>query len=217
MASQRPSAEHDGRLTDPKLRETSFERAFAYDRLRSCFVEGWTAGEVVRFHSSEKLLLLSRDPQSYADLGRLVAAVKDYKCEEFAESYQRIFRAALAKKASAGRQVNVEVQGIVAAPLILQESNVVSSANGTPAVGQGVMVAIRPEQVAILGTTADGRSNTIQANLQAVQFLGDRYEYTVEIGAETRVLVSPASQQVKPGDKICLELKPEGMTLWPRE
>ena len=66
MASQRPSAEHDGRLTDPKLRETSFERAFAYDRLRSCFVEGWTAGEVVRFHSSEKLLLLSRDPQTYA-------------------------------------------------------------------------------------------------------------------------------------------------------
>ena len=107
MASQGPSAEHDGRLTGLKLRETSCERAFAYGRLRNCFVEGWTAGEVVRFHSSEKLLLLSLDPKSYADLGRLVAAVKDYKREEFAESYQRIFRAALAKKASAGRQVNV--------------------------------------------------------------------------------------------------------------
>jgi hypothetical protein len=31
------------------------------------------------------------------------------------------------------------------------------------------------------------------------------------------VLVSPASQQVKGGDTIFLELKPEGMTLWPRE
>ena len=116
-----------------------------------------------------------------------------------------------------GQQVHVEVQGIAAAPLVLQQNNIVSSANGTPVLGQGVMVAIRPEQVSILGTMVDGRPNTIQANLQAVQFLGDRYEYTVEIGAETRVLVSPASQQVKRGDRIFLELKPEGMTLWPRE
>jgi iron(III) transport system ATP-binding protein len=117
----------------------------------------------------------------------------------------------------AGQQLSVEVQGIAAAPLVLRQNNIVSSANGTPVVGQGVMVAIRPEQVSILGTMADGRPNTIQANLQAVQFLGDRYEYTVEIGSETRVLVSPASQHVKRGDKIFLELKPEGMTLWPRD
>ena len=115
-----------------------------------------------------------------------------------------------------GQQVKVEVQGVAAAPLVLQPGSVIST-NGTLAIGQGVMVAIRPEQVSILGTTGDGRANTIQANLQAVQFLGDRYEYTVEIGSETRVLVSPASQQVKRGDRIFLELKPEGMTLWPRE
>lgn len=117
----------------------------------------------------------------------------------------------------ANQQVTVEVHGIASAPLVLQQSNIVCSANGTSTVGQSVMVAIRPEQVAILGTTADGRPNTVQANLQSVLFLGDRYEYTVEIGSETRVLVSPASKQVKRGDKIFLELKPEGMTLWPRE
>lgn len=117
----------------------------------------------------------------------------------------------------ADQQIQVEVHGIAAGPLVLRQSNVVSSANGALTAGQGVMVAIRPEQVSILGTTADGRLNTIQANLQAVLFLGDRYEYTVEIGSETRVLVSPASQQVKRGDKIFLELNPEGMTLWPRE
>ena len=115
------------------------------------------------------------------------------------------------------QQIQVEVHGIAAGPLVLRQSNVVSSANGALTAGQGVMVAIRPEQVSILGTAADGRPNTIQANLQAVLFLGDRYEYTVEIGSETRVLVSPASQQVKRGDKIFLELNPEGMTLWPRE
>ena len=117
----------------------------------------------------------------------------------------------------ADQQVNVDIQGIASAPLVLRRSNIVSSANGALSAGQGVMVAIRPEQVSILGTRADGRPNTIQADLQFVQFLGDRYEYTVEIGSETRVLVSPASQQVKRGDKIFLELKPEGITLWPRE
>jgi ABC-type Fe3+/spermidine/putrescine transport system ATPase subunit len=117
----------------------------------------------------------------------------------------------------AGQQIGVDVQGMAAAPLLLQQSSLVSSGNGTPAVGQGVMVAIRPEQVSILGTSGGGRPNTIQANLQFVQFLGDRYEYTVAIGSETRVLVSPASQHVKRGDNIFLELKPEGMTLWPRE
>jgi hypothetical protein len=50
-----------------------------------------------------------------------------------------------------------------------------------------------------------------------VQFLGDRYEYTVEIGSETRVLVSRASQHFKRGDKIFLQLKSEGIALWPRE
>lgn len=99
--------EEDGRLQDPKLRENFFERAFAHDRVRKLFIEGWTAGDVVRFHSSEKLLLLSHDPKSYSELGRLVAAVKTHDREEFAARYQRIFMTALAKKASAGRQVNV--------------------------------------------------------------------------------------------------------------
>lgn len=99
--------EEDGRLHDPKLRENFFERAFAYDRLRRLFAEGWTAGDVVRFHSCEKLLLLSHDPKSYSELGRLVAAVKSHDREEFANLYQRIFMTALAKRASPGRQVNV--------------------------------------------------------------------------------------------------------------
>ena len=49
------------------------------------------------------------------------------------------------------------------------------------------------------------------------QFLGDRYEYTVTLGSETRVIVSPEARQLKQGGKVFLELKPEGMTLWPRE
>ena len=57
----------------------------------------------------------------------------------------------------------------------------------------------------------------VEGTLEASQFLGDRYEYTVTLGAESRVIVSPEARQLKQGGKIFLELKPEGMTLWPRE
>jgi ABC-type Fe3+/spermidine/putrescine transport system ATPase subunit len=114
-------------------------------------------------------------------------------------------------------QINVEIQQSGAAPLIIQRSKLSASSNGLPAVGQAVMVAIRPEQIALTGHASDGLPNMIQAKLRAVQFLGDRYEYTVVLGSETRVLVSPASRHLKAGEKVFLELKSEGITLWPRD
>ncbi len=115
------------------------------------------------------------------------------------------------------QQVNVEVQGATTAHLVLPSSNVISAVKGFPAVGQGVMVAIRPEQVNLSVVRQEGRTNIVEARLEAVLFLGDRYEYTVTLGSEMRVLVSPVSQGLKSGDKVSLELKPEGMTLWQRE
>jgi iron(III) transport system ATP-binding protein len=113
--------------------------------------------------------------------------------------------------------INVEIPQHGATPLVIQRGSAVSVGNGSPAVGQTVMVAIRPEQVALWGSLPEGRTNMIQANLQAVHFLGDRYEYTVALGSETRVLVSPASQQLKAGEKVFLELKSEGISLWPQQ
>jgi ABC-type Fe3+/spermidine/putrescine transport system ATPase subunit len=115
------------------------------------------------------------------------------------------------------QQVNVEVQGAASAQLVLRRSNVISAANGFPAVGQGVTVAIRPEQVNLSVGRQECRTNVVEARLETVLFLGDRYEYTVTLGSETRVLVSPVSQGLKSGDKVSLELKPDGMTLWSRD
>jgi ABC-type Fe3+/spermidine/putrescine transport system ATPase subunit len=114
-------------------------------------------------------------------------------------------------------QINVEILQVGVTPLEIQRSGLSAPGNGSPAVGQSVMVAIRPEKIAISGGASEGQSNMIQAHLQAVHFLGDRYEYTVQMGAETRVLVSPASQHLRAGEKVFLELKSEGITLWPRE
>jgi ABC-type Fe3+/spermidine/putrescine transport system ATPase subunit len=113
--------------------------------------------------------------------------------------------------------VTVEVFGVAAAPLVLERHRVISSANGFPAVGQGVMVAIRPEQVSLSAERREGQSNRVEAVLQSVLFLGDRYEYTVTLGSESRVLTSPAAQNLKAGGGVFLDLKPESMTVWPRE
>ena len=115
------------------------------------------------------------------------------------------------------QQVNVAIQQFDAAPLSIQRANLSASGNGLTGVGQSVMVAIRPEQVELWAKAPEGKPNMVPANLQSVQFLGDRYEYTVALGSETRVLVSPASRDLRAGEKIYLELKSEGITLWPRE
>jgi ABC-type Fe3+/spermidine/putrescine transport system ATPase subunit len=115
------------------------------------------------------------------------------------------------------QHVTVDVFGVAAAPLVLERHNVASSANGFPSVGQGVMVAIRPEQVNLSAERRDGLINRVEATLQSAQFLGDRYEYTVTLGSETRVLASPAGQNLSAGSSVFLDLKPESISIWPRE
>jgi len=115
------------------------------------------------------------------------------------------------------QQVQVEVYGVGSSGLTLERQNVISSGNGFPRVGQSAMIAIRPEKIFLSDRTDVGHSNVVEGTLQATQFLGDRYEYTVTLGSETRVIVSPEARQLKRGGKVFLELLPEGMTLWPRE
>ena len=115
------------------------------------------------------------------------------------------------------QQVEVEVQGVGTAALTLQRSNVISSGNGFPKVGQSAMVAIRPEKISLSDRVSEGQPNVVEGTLRAMLFLGDRYEYTVTLGGETRVIVSPEARQLKQGGKVFLDLKPDGMTLWPRD
>ena len=115
------------------------------------------------------------------------------------------------------QHINVAIQQFDTSPLSIQRSNLSAAGNGLAGVGQSVMVAIRPEQVELWAKAPEGKLNMVPANLQSVQFLGDRSEYTVALGPETRVLVSPASRHLRAGERIYLELKSEGITLWPRE
>jgi ABC-type Fe3+/spermidine/putrescine transport system ATPase subunit len=115
------------------------------------------------------------------------------------------------------QEVRIEVRGVGASALTLQRKNVISETNGFPKVGQSAMVAIRPEKISLSERVGEGETNVVEGTLQGSQFLGDRYEYTVTLGSETRVIVSPEARQLRPGGKVFLELKPDGMTLWSQQ
>ncbi len=99
--------EEEGRLNDPWLRENFVERVFAYVRLRRLFSAPWKVGDLVAFHTREKLLLLAHEPKGYAVLGRLVASAKDHPRSAVAMEYQLRFMGAMAKIATVKKHVNV--------------------------------------------------------------------------------------------------------------
>jgi len=123
----------------------------------------------------------------------------------------------LGKVVKLGDMVQVEPHGINDASLWIHQTNIPSTVYGSLREGNEVVVSIRPDHIGVSGSMPNSNRNIIPATLESVHFLGDRYEYTVAMGSDTRVLILPASQVHKPGQKIFLELKTESLSLWPRE
>lgn len=99
--------EEDGRLNDAGLRENFVERIFAYRRFRTLFDGRWKMGDLVAFHTREKLLLLAHNRPTYQELGRMVAAAKGRDRKQVASEYETLFMTGLRKMATRGRQTNV--------------------------------------------------------------------------------------------------------------
>jgi len=99
--------EEEGRLNDLPLRESFVERIFAYRRLRDLLAGRFTLGDLVRFHTAEKYLLLAHDPEGYRVLGRMVAGAKALPRARLRAAYPARFMAALARPATHGKNANV--------------------------------------------------------------------------------------------------------------
>ncbi|HSM01928.1 MAG TPA: DUF523 and DUF1722 domain-containing protein [Acidimicrobiia bacterium] len=99
--------EDEGRLNDPGLRENFIERVFAYRRVEDLFTGPWRHGDVVAFHTREKLLLRSHDETRYRELGRLVAEGRRMPRPAFAARYAELFMQAMKGKATRRRNANV--------------------------------------------------------------------------------------------------------------
>jgi uncharacterized protein YbgA (DUF1722 family)/uncharacterized protein YbbK (DUF523 family) len=99
--------EEEGRLSDPRIRDNFVERVFAYWRLRGLFDGRWKVGDLVRFHTAHKLLLMAHAPEAYRRLGRLVAGAGAVSRRDLERRYVDGFMQALARLATAPRHTNV--------------------------------------------------------------------------------------------------------------
>ncbi|MEJ2071438.1 MAG: DUF523 and DUF1722 domain-containing protein [Syntrophobacterales bacterium] len=99
--------EDDGRLHDPALRENFLERIFVFKRWRELLAAKSGLGGLVAFHTRHKLLILAHSPESYRDLGKLVARGKELPSSELYERYHSRLMEALRLKATPKKNTNV--------------------------------------------------------------------------------------------------------------
>lgn len=99
--------EDEGRLHDPALRENFIERVFALKRWREALEKNHSMGNLVDFHTREKLLLMAHSPRHYRDMGRLVAEGKQILPDKLYDQYESMLMEALALKATAAKHTNV--------------------------------------------------------------------------------------------------------------
>ena len=99
--------EEEGRLHDPNLRENFIERIFALKRWRDTIATRKTRGDLVDFHTRNKLLLLSHSPRHHGEMGKLVAAAKKMSTNDLFDKYEGLLMEALGLKTTAKKNTNV--------------------------------------------------------------------------------------------------------------
>lgn len=107
--AERPEipCEEEGRLGDPHLRDNFITRVFTLRRWRQMARDGLTAAALLDFHTRHKLLLLAHHPQTYTDLGRLLANLRHTDLEALGRDYLLTLMRGLRHLASRGKNGNV--------------------------------------------------------------------------------------------------------------
>jgi uncharacterized protein YbgA (DUF1722 family) len=99
--------EEEGRLHDPKLRENFIERIFTMMRWRELLRKRRRMGNLVDFHTRNKLLILSHSPKHHRMMGKLVADGKGIPIEKLYKDYESFLMEALKLKTTAKKNTNV--------------------------------------------------------------------------------------------------------------
>jgi len=99
--------EDEGRLHDPVLRENFINRIFVVKRWQDLLRSGKDLGELIRFHTRHKLLLMAHHEPSLRRMGRLLAGGKGADREELFAEYERLLMYSLGLKTTVKKNVNV--------------------------------------------------------------------------------------------------------------
>jgi len=100
-------AEEDGRLHDPVLRENFIVRIFTLKQWREVIKEPMRVGNIVNYHTKNKLLILSHSEVHYRKMGNLVAKGKGVPLKELYKDYEKLLMDALKLKSTKSKNCNV--------------------------------------------------------------------------------------------------------------
>lgn len=98
--------EDEGRLTNYKIREHFLTRIYINAAFR-WIKNANTMGELVKFHSRNKMLLMAYNQKELKELGNIVANHEKYKVEKVLEEYERHLKMAFSKNARYTSNINV--------------------------------------------------------------------------------------------------------------
>ncbi|MFC1516462.1 YbgA family protein [Thermodesulfobacteriota bacterium] len=99
--------EEEGRLHDPKLRETFIEQIFTLKRWRETLAKGKSMRNLVDFHTRHKLLMMSHSPNHSRLMGKLVAGGTGISEKDLFEQYEILLMEALRLKTTLKKNINV--------------------------------------------------------------------------------------------------------------
>jgi len=99
--------EEEGRLHDPLLRENFITSIFVLKAWREITAGKKKLGDVVEFHTRNKLLLLSHSDKHYRLMGKLVAGGKKLPMNELFSKYETLLMEALKLKTTPKKNANV--------------------------------------------------------------------------------------------------------------
>ncbi len=99
--------EEEGRLHDPRLRESFVTRVFAYDRWLTLRAAAPRPKDLVRFHTQHKMLAMAHHEAAAREMGRLVARQAEGDFDAVLDRYEALLMTALSARASRGRHFNV--------------------------------------------------------------------------------------------------------------
>ena len=99
--------EEEGRLNDPCIRENFIERVFSYRRWKDFLAAGPTVGRLVDFHTANKLLMMAHSPQSYREMGALVAHGAELQLPVLLQRYEELMMKGLILFSTTKKNTNV--------------------------------------------------------------------------------------------------------------
>ena len=86
---------------------------------------------------------------------------------------------------------------------------------GAAVAGAKAVACIRPESVRIGSAVIEGEGNVLQASVEALLFLGDRFECAVRVNGLPMIVYAPRTEPLREGETIKVQVPANALSLWP--